>query len=60
MYPVIDYSAKGWLGGMIAAADKMGKVGDSQTAVIPGHGPVATKADLKSWRDMLEVVLGTA
>jgi cyclase len=58
MYPVIDYSAKGWLGGMIAAADKMGKVGNAQTTVIPGHGPVGTKADLKAWRDMLEVVNG--
>lgn len=56
MYPVIDYSAKGWLGGMIAAADKMGKIGDAQTKVVPGHGVVGTKADLKAWRDMLEVV----
>lgn len=56
MYPVIDYSAKGWIGGMIAAADKMGKVGDAQTRVIPGHGALGTKADLKSWRDMLEIV----
>lgn len=56
MYPVIDYSAKGWLGGMIAAADKLGKVGDTRTTVIPGHGEVGTKADLKAWRDMLETV----
>ena len=56
MYPVIDYSAKGWIGGMIAAADKMGKVGNEQTRVIPGHGVVGTKADLKAWRDMLETV----
>jgi glyoxylase-like metal-dependent hydrolase (beta-lactamase superfamily II) len=56
MYPVIDYSAKGWIGGMIAAADKMGKVGDAQTRVIPGHGAMGSKADLKAWRDMLETV----
>jgi cyclase len=56
MYPVIDYSAKGWIGGMIAAADKMGKVGNAQTRVIPGHGVVGTKTDLKAWRDMLVTV----
>jgi cyclase len=58
MYPVIDYSAKGWIGGMIAAAAKMGKVGDAQTRVIPGHGPVGTKADLAAWHDMLVTVNG--
>jgi cyclase len=56
MYPVIDYSAKGWIGGMVAAADRMGKVGDAQTRVIPGHGALGTKAELKAWRDMLETV----
>jgi cyclase len=56
MYPVIDYSAKGWIGGMIAAADEMGKVGDANTRIIPGHGTLATKADLKAFRDMLATV----
>jgi glyoxylase-like metal-dependent hydrolase (beta-lactamase superfamily II) len=58
MYPVIDYSAKGWLGGMIGGAAKMGKVGNEQTRVIPGHGEVGTKADLKAWHDMLVTVQG--
>jgi cyclase len=56
MYPVIDYSAKGWIGGMIAAADEMGKVGDANTRIIPGHGTLATKSDLKAFRDMLAKV----
>ena len=56
LYPVIDYSAKGWVGGMVAAADEMGKVGDANTRIIPGHGPLGTKADLKAFRDMLAVV----
>jgi glyoxylase-like metal-dependent hydrolase (beta-lactamase superfamily II) len=56
MYPVIDYSDKGWIGGMIAAADQMGKVGDANTRIIPGHGPLGTKADLKAFRDMLAKV----
>src|SRR5215467_9079512 len=56
LYPVIDYSAKGWIGGMVAAADEMYKVGDANTRIIPGHGPLGTKADLKAFRDMLATV----
>jgi hypothetical protein len=29
---------------------------DDKTAVIPGHGPVATKAQLKAYRDMIQTV----
>jgi glyoxylase-like metal-dependent hydrolase (beta-lactamase superfamily II) len=56
LYPVIDYSAKGWIGGMVAAADEMYKVGDANTRIIPGHGPLGTRADLKAFRDMLATV----
>ena len=56
LYPVIDYSAKGWIGGMVSAADEMYKVGDANTRIIPGHGPLGTKADLKAFRDMLAKV----
>jgi cyclase len=55
-YPVIDYSTGGWLGGMIAAADTMMKVGDANTKVIPGHGAMSTKADLKASHDMMATV----
>ena len=56
LYPVIDYSSGGWIGGMVAGIDRLLKVGDANTHVIPGHGPIATKADLKASRDMLSVV----
>jgi cyclase len=55
-YPVIDYSTGGWVGGMAAAADVLLKVGDAQTRIIPGHGPMASKNDLKAYRDMLNTV----
>jgi cyclase len=55
-FPVIDYSTGGWIGGMAAAADALGKVGDAQTRVIPGHGVMATKADLKASHDMLATI----
>ncbi len=55
-YPVIDYSTGGWIGGMAGAAARLLKVGDSQTRIIPGHGPLATKEDLKRTHDMLAAV----
>lgn len=56
MYPVIDYSTGGWIGGMANACDVMLKVGDAKTQVIPGHGVMASKDDLKASRDMLHTV----
>jgi hypothetical protein len=32
------------------------KVGDNKTRVIPGHGPLGTKEDLKAARDMMHTV----
>ena len=56
MYPFIDVSSGGRIDGMIAAADRVLKVATENTRLIPGHGPVATKADLHAYRDMLATV----
>lgn len=53
LFPFIDYSTGGWLGGMIAACDTMYKACDADTRVIPGHGALATRDDLRNSRDML-------
>jgi cyclase len=55
-YPVIDYSTGGWVGGMAHAAAVMQKVGDASTRIIPGHGPMATKEDLKATGAMLSTI----
>jgi glyoxylase-like metal-dependent hydrolase (beta-lactamase superfamily II) len=55
-FPVIDYSTGGWIGGMAAAADMLGRVGDTNTKIIPGHGPLATKSDVKASHDMLATI----
>lgn len=55
-YPVIDYSSGGWIGGMIEASERMLGLADAQTKIVPGHGPLATKADLTAARDMLATV----
>jgi cyclase len=56
MYPVVDYTTGGWIGGMAAALDKLLKVGDAQTKIIPGHGPLSSKEEMRAARDMLHTV----
>ena len=56
MYPFVDIWSGGSFEGVIAAADKVLPLCDEQTKIIPGHGPVATKADLKGYRDTLAAI----
>jgi glyoxylase-like metal-dependent hydrolase (beta-lactamase superfamily II) len=56
MYPVIDYTTGGWIGGMAAALDKLVKVGDARTQIVPGHGPLSSKEDMQAARVMLRTV----
>ena len=55
-YPNIDASSLGWIGGMIAAADRILKLAGPKTRIIPGHGPMATPAELAAFRKMLVTV----
>jgi cyclase len=55
-YPFIDVSTRGSLTGMIAAANQVLAATDASTRIIPGHGPLGTRADLVRYRDMLVVV----
>ena len=58
LYPFIDYSTKGWIGGMVASSDVILKHIDSKTKLIPGHGAVTNKEGLMAFRDMLEGIHG--
>ena len=46
-YPVIDYSTHGWIGGYLDATEALLQVADSQTRIVPGEGPVQTRAALE-------------
>jgi len=52
-YPYIDGNTGGRVDGMIAASDRLLSRADSGTKIVPGHGPLATRADLVKYRDML-------
>ncbi|QJR13751.1 MBL fold metallo-hydrolase [Usitatibacter palustris] len=53
LYPFIDTSSGGNAEGLVAAVDHVLIMINDATKVIPGHGPLATKADLKAYRDMV-------
>lgn len=52
-YPFIDWSTGGKIDGMIAAANRVLAMVDADTKIVPGHGRLASKADLEQYRDML-------
>lgn len=55
-YPFVDMKSGGDFQGFITAADAILAVSDDKTRIIPGHGKVGGRAELKAWRDMLEQV----
>ncbi len=52
-YPFIDTENGGSLAGVIAAVEKLIETTDDNTKIIPGHGPLASRADLMAYLDML-------
>jgi cyclase len=42
----------GGVDGFIAALDEMLALSDANTKIVPGHGPLASKADMAGFRDM--------
>lgn len=52
-YPFIDSSSGGSARGMIKAVDRILKISNSSTKIIPGHGPLGSYESLKVYRKML-------
>lgn len=52
-YPIADYTTGGWLGGLANATKTLIDLSNAETRVIPGEGPVQTRADLQAQHDML-------
>ena len=52
-YPFIDTSSGGRIDGVIEAVDRVLEKTGEDTRFIPGHGPAATRADLRAYRDLL-------
>jgi glyoxylase-like metal-dependent hydrolase (beta-lactamase superfamily II) len=55
-YPFVDTSSGGKIDGVIAASERVLAGITDKTKIIPGHGPLATKADLVVYRDTLKTL----
>lgn len=55
-YPFIDASTGGRINGMIDAANSALKLVDDKTRIVPGHGPLADKAALTTYRDVITTI----
>ena len=55
-YPFVDTGSGRQIDGVIAAADQVLEASGEKTRIIPGHGPLATRADLQAYRDTLQTL----
>ena len=54
--PEFDWLTGAWIGGRIDAMDLLLKLSNDQTKIVPGTGPVMTRAELEAERDLMEEV----
>ena len=54
--PSLDYYTGAWIGGRVDAMDDLLRLANDQTKIVPGCGPVMTKAQLKAERDMMDTL----
>lgn len=55
-YPYIDMNSGGTYDGYIDALSKILALTDDETSIIPGHGPVGSKADVKKTYSMMKAL----
>jgi cyclase len=52
-YPFIDRDSGGTVNGFVSSLDKMLALMNDQAKIIPGHGEICGKADMKAFRDKI-------
>ena len=54
--PVLDWFGGGWLGGRVEAQQKLLKLCNAETRIVPSYGPVVGRAELQAEFDMSRVL----
>jgi len=54
--PVLDWFGGGWLGGRVDAQEKLLKLSNAETRIVPSYGPVVGRAELQAEFDMTRVL----
>jgi cyclase len=54
--PELDYFTGAWIGGRVDAMDRLVELCDDQTRIVPGFGPIMSRAALRIERDMMKTI----
>jgi glyoxylase-like metal-dependent hydrolase (beta-lactamase superfamily II) len=54
--PELDYLTGAWIGGRVDAMDRLLTLADANTRIVPGFGPVMTRAELQVERDVMKTI----
>jgi cyclase len=54
--PVLDWFGGGWLGGRVEAQEKLLKLCDEKTRIVPSYGPVVGRGELQAEFDLSRVL----
>jgi cyclase len=54
--PELDYLTGAWIGGRVDAMDRLLTIGNAQTRIVPGFGPVIGRAELQAERDVMKAI----
>jgi cyclase len=54
--PELDYFTGAWIGGRVDAMDRLLKLSDDKTRIVPGYGPVMSRAELQAERDLMKTI----
>ncbi len=54
--PILDWFGGGWLGGRADSQEKLLKLCDEKTRIVPSYGPVVGRAELQAEFDMTRVL----
>ncbi len=51
-WPIIDWWTGGWIVGMLDGIETLLEIADANTRIVPGNGPVMSRADLEAQHEM--------
>jgi cyclase len=54
--PELDYLTGAWIGGRVDAMDRLLKLADANTRIVPGFGQVMTRTELQTERDVMKTI----
>jgi glyoxylase-like metal-dependent hydrolase (beta-lactamase superfamily II) len=58
--PELDYLTGAWIGGRVDAMTKLLTLSNADTRIVPGYGPMITRAALEAERDMMKTIYDRA